>query len=143
VGQRGPKPSENSVTRHAPKQRKRSMEAATPGVPELATSFPSIAFLPQTLAWWEAWKSSPQSSFFAATDWQTLLRLAPMVDLYFTSPTAQLASEIRQTEAKLGATASDRDRLGWKIEPPAPEGAAGEKPKGSRSRPDPRKGASA
>jgi hypothetical protein len=131
------------VTRHAPKQRKRSLEAAAPRVPELASSFPSIVFLPQTVAWWAAWVESPQAAFFAGTDWQTLLRLAPLVDAFFTAPAAQLASEIRQTEAKLGATASDRDRLGWRIEPPAPEGEPAPT-RGSRSRPDPRsKGADA
>ena len=131
MGQRGPAPKDGSVTRHKPKQRKRNMEAAAPGVPELVGDY-----LPQTVAWWSAWASAPQTVFFSATDWQTLLRLVPLVDLFFTAPTAQLASEIRQTEAKLGATASDRDRLGWKIEPPEPVSAA--PARGSRSRPDPR-----
>jgi hypothetical protein len=100
-------------------------------------------YLQQTWDWWDTWVDSPQATFLAATDWQTLLRLVPIVDMFFTAPTAQLASEIRQTEAKLGATASDRDRLGWRIEPPAPESAP-ESARGSRSRPDPRtKGADA
>lgn len=132
MGARGPKPKDSSITRHPPKQRKRNMEAETPAVPELDGEF-----LPQTLAWWSAWVDGPQAEFFAATDWQTLLRLAPLVNLFYTSPSPQLAAEIRQTEAKLGGTAADRDRLGWKIEPPALPSDASEK--GARSRPDPRK----
>ena len=108
------------------------MEAAAPVVPELVGDY-----LPATVAWWGAWLGSPQVAFFAATDWQTLLRLAPLVDVYHRKPEANLAAEIRQTEAKLGGTVSDRDRLGWKISPPSEEPSA--VPRGSRSRPDPRK----
>lgn len=132
MGARGPAPREGSVTRHPPKQQPKNMEAATPDVPELVGDY-----VPATVAWWGAWLGSPQVAFFAATDWQTLLRLAPLVDAYHRKPAANLAAEIRQTEAKLGGTVSDRDRLGWKISPPSDEPLAA--PKGSRSRPDPRK----
>jgi hypothetical protein len=134
MGARGPKPSEHSVTRHAPKQQPKTMTAEAPAVPDLVGEF---SF--QTLAWWDAWIASPQTEFFAATDWQTLLRLAPLVEMYFKEPKPQLAAEIRQTEAKLGATASDRDRLGWKITPPAAAPADGAEPEGARDRPDPRR----
>lgn len=137
MGARGPAPKDGSVTRHPPKQQPKNMEAAPPDVPKLAEFFPSITFLPQTLAWWDAWVSSPQADYLAGTDWQTLLRLAPLVDAFFVEPTAQRAAEIRQTEAKLGGTVSDRDRLGWKISPPPEPPADGAR--GSRSRPDPRK----
>jgi len=138
VGARGPKPSENSVTRHKPKQRKRNMEAVAPGVPELPVDDPH----PLTVVRWDAWVASPQAAFFAATDWQTLIGLSFVWDLFYKAPDSKLHSEIRQMEAKLGATASDRDRLGWKIEPPEPVSAA--PARGSRSRPDPRaKGADA
>lgn len=109
------------------------MEAAAPDVPGLVGDY-----TPQTVAWWEAWLDSPQKDFFAATDWQTLLRLAPLVDAYHRKPAANLAAEIRQTEAKLGGTVSDRDRLGWKILPP-PDKPPDDGARGSRSRPDPRK----
>ena len=138
MGARGPKPSPNSVTRHKPKQRPRELTADRPDVPDLASAF-EITFLPQTHAWWQAWVDSPQAAFFAATDWQTLLRLAPLVDAYWVKPSPQIAAEIRQTEAKLGATAADRDRLGWKIEEPAAEGEQAQASAGARSRPDPRK----
>lgn len=135
MGARGPKPKEGSVTRHRPKQRSRTLAGAPVEIPKLTGEHH-----PNTFAWWDSWVDSPQAVFLAATDWQTLLRLVPLQDIFWEKPTAQLAAEIRQTEAKLGATASDRDRLGWKTDPPppAPEPGAAE-PQGSRSRPDPRK----
>lgn len=132
MGQRGPKPKANAVTRHKPKQRQRTLLGAPVEIPALVGEHRA-----ETYKWWDTWVDSPQATFLSATDWQTLVRLVPIVDLYFEKPTSQLAAEIRQTEAKLGATAQDRDRLGWKIEP---ETAADEKPaaSGSRGRPDPR-----
>lgn len=132
MGARGPVPKATSVTRHQSKQRRRNLEAATPTVPELPDGYSD-----ETRAWWESWLASPQTSFFAATDWQTLLRCAKLVDLFNAKPTAQLAAEIRQIESKLGGTAADRDRLGWKIDPPAED--AQPAPAGARSRPDPRR----
>ena len=134
MGARGPKPSEHSVTRHPPKQQPKTMTAEPVDPPELDRG----AYSARTLAWWDAWLESPQTVFFAATDWQTLLRLAPLVEAFFADPKAQLAAEIRQTEAKLGATAADRDRLGWKITPPPAPVGPGDEVAGSRDRPDPR-----
>lgn len=139
MGARGPKPSQHSITRHKPKQRRRELVGAPVVIPELTGKHRA-----ETYAWWDIWVDSPQATFLSATDWQTLLRLVPLVDLFHEKPTAQLAAEIRQTEAKCGATAADRDRLGWNIEQPPelkPEGE-GEEPQGSRSRRDPRRAAS-
>lgn len=131
TGTRGPKSKPNAARRNAPKATSR-LQAAKPTPPVLAGDY-----LPQTRDWWQAWLDAPQVTYFAATDWQTLSRLAPLVDAYFTKPSAQLAAEIRQTEAKLGATAADRDRLGWKIdEPDEPE--SDDRPASSRARKDPR-----
>jgi hypothetical protein len=113
MGARGPVPRENSVTHHVPKQNPKVLDspAEPPAVPEL-----HFEPHPATLAWWESWTSSPQTSLFTSTDWQALVRCAYLVESYFAEkPTAQLAAEIRQVEAKLGATISDRDRLGWKF----------------------------
>lgn len=135
MGARGPKPSPGSITRHKPKQRRRELMGAPVEIPSLVGEH-----RPETFAWWDTWVDSPQAAFLSATDWQTLLRLVPLVDLFHEKPTAQLAAEIRQTEAKCGATAADRDRLGWKIEtPPEPTPEGEEKPQGSRSRTDPRR----
>jgi hypothetical protein len=138
VGARGPKPKESSVTRHPPKQRRRNMTAAPPEAPELVGEYSE-----KTRAWWASWLSAPQTVYFASTDWQTLLRCADLVEMFNVKPSAQVAAEIRQIESKLGGTAADRDRLGWKIEPP-PESTEGSMSGGgSRSRPDPRKGGGA
>lgn len=92
----------------------------------------------ETIAWWNAWVASPQASRFSSTDWLRLRMLAPLVEAYFKAPTTALMAEIRQNESKLGATAADRARLGWKTEerpadePDTPEATS------SRRRPDPR-----
>jgi hypothetical protein len=64
--------------------------------------------------------------------------LAPLVDEYFRAPTKELLAEIRLNEAKLGATPEDRQRLRWKIDPPAGEELGDAKPS-ARTREDPRR----
>ena len=74
----------------------------------------------ETVAWFSTWASSEQAAEFAATDWQRLLMLAPLVDAYFAQPDRLLMAEIRASESKLGAMVEDRKRLRLKIEPPTP-----------------------
>lgn len=78
---------------------------------------------------------------YEASDWQVLIRTAYLVEAFYDAPSAGLAAEIRQNEARLGATAADRARLGW-------EAATGPGAKGdgndeervpARERSDPRK----
>jgi hypothetical protein len=115
------------------------MEAAAAVAPELVGEH-----RPESIARYNAWVASPQAPFFTDLDWQVLVGLVLLYDLYYKTPAANLHAEIRTTEAKLGATVSDRDRLGWTIKPPAGDAPA-DVPKGSRSKPDPRtkKGAGA
>jgi hypothetical protein len=89
---------------------------------------------PETRRWWKVWVSSPQATLFAATDWERLQQLAPLVDQYWREPKASLMAEIRQGESLLGATPIDRQRLRWKIRHPEVEEA--EAP--ARRRRDPR-----
>jgi hypothetical protein len=131
MGASGPIPSPNSITRHKPKQRRRTLKAGLVTIPDLPDDY-----RPETVAWWQTWIDSSQAEFFADTDWQTLRRCAALVDMFYTAPTAQLAAEVRQIESKLGATQADRDRLGWTTEPPAEPAVA--KPK---ARTDPRRAA--
>jgi hypothetical protein len=102
----------------------------------------SAKYLKATKDWYGAWKTSPQASQFSTTDWQRLHMLAPLVDLYFRSPSKELFSEIRMTEANLGATVADRQRLRWTIpgraEPAADEAPATPPRTPSRKRTDPR-----
>lgn len=126
---RGPVPAENPQRRN----NKNKQLAGTTNAPPLVGSY-----LLQTFAWYETWVESDNASQFSALDWQRLQMLAPLVDLYFTSPTKDLMAEIRQNESKLGATAEDRQRLRWKSKAPdAPEGDE-KKPSPSRARKDPR-----
>jgi len=89
-------------------------------------------------AWWRTWLGSPQAAMFAATDWQRLLMLAPLVEEYAAAPTTGLLAEIRLNEAKFGATPEDRQRLRWRVPPgtAAPAEAAAAAP--ARERGDPR-----
>ena len=69
---------------------------------------------PETLHWWETWRSSPQGSVSMPTDWASLALVARLVELYWRRTTesrekAGLLAEIRRWESKFGATA-DRSR---------------------------------
>ena len=75
---------------------------------------------PETLHWWETWRSSPQGSVFMPTDWASLALVARLVELYWRTTESRekagLLAEIRRWESKFGATAADRARLRWVIE---------------------------
>lgn len=75
-------------------------------------------YSPETLAWYDVWRRSPQAALFAATDWLRLSLLAPMVEKHLQSPSAAAMSEIRMNEERLGATYTDRLRARIAIEKP-------------------------
>lgn len=109
-------------------------ESPVPGAPTLPNAG---TFSAETRAWYATWRKSPQASMFAATDWQTLHRLAYLVDEFFREPNVAKHSEIRNTEAKLGATVQDRQTLRWRIgsrgagappKSPEPDGDVPERP---------------
>lgn len=77
---------------------------------ELAELTAGRAFGPETVAWFETWRRSPQAAVFEATDWLRLATLAPIVDAYWRRPSAAALSEIRMNEERLGATVVDRMR---------------------------------
>lgn len=72
-------------------------------------------FLAATRAWFKTWTTSPQATRFTGTDWNRLLMLAPLVDQFNRTASKDLAAEIRQQEAALGATWGDRQRLRVRI----------------------------
>ncbi len=136
MGARGPLPKD------AAKRQRRNVSKPKTKVPSGArASHPELAgeFLPQTREWYAALASAPWSSLYEESDWQVLIRTAYLVDAFFKSPSAQLAAEIRQNEARLGATAADRARLGWEVDGGPGESQARDGAKPSRQRPDPRK----
>jgi hypothetical protein len=65
--------------------------------------------LPQTRAWWRAWRQRGLELGFWATDWQTLQMLVPLVDDFFRTEDSalrrQLIGKIRSVESRL-----DRER---------------------------------
>jgi hypothetical protein len=110
------------------------------GAPTEAPPLPDAeTYSERTRAWYATWATSPQAANFAATDWQRLAMLAPLVDAYFAKPERNTLAEIRINESKLGATPEDRLRLAWRLDAPAPPPPEPGKPLRSRDRPDPRK----
>lgn len=94
---------------------------------------------PTTRAWWRSWVTSPQAPLFTVTDWMRLRLLALLVDAYVREPTPSRLAEIRQTEAKYGATPEDRLRLRWRFkdagEPDDDDLGVPEQPTSSRAKP--------
>jgi hypothetical protein len=70
----------------------------------------SKGFTAATRRRWRMWATSPQAAVFLETDWLVLERLARLWDAFELGDLG-VASEIRLTEAKLGATTEDRLRL--------------------------------
>lgn len=83
-------------------------------------------WLPQTLAWWETWRRSPQAQVFEETDWSRLAMLAAIVNSYWKKPGAAALGEIRMSEERLGATVVDRMRARMSISDPDLETGTGE-----------------
>ena len=85
---------------------------------------PDVADWPsQTLAWWETWRRSPQSSTFTDTDWDFLIDTALLHADYWTGNLA-VAGELRLRAAKFGATPEDRQRLRLEVTGPDDKPAA-------------------
>jgi hypothetical protein len=134
VGQRGPVPKDPAKRQRRNKPPEvEVLPAAHEGqVPPLPRR---SKYLSTTRAWYDLWARSPQAAGFGETDWGALHALAPIVDAYWrelrkgepsTSTLTRLHAEKVRTEAKLGATVQDRQRLRWRLptgtqEQPAPE----------------------
>lgn len=78
-----------------------------------------IPWHPQTVAWWEDWRQSPQAEMWTATDWNELLVAAALHSKFWAAAEADkpatgmvlLASELRSRGGHFGATPADRARL--------------------------------
>lgn len=115
-----PKPDDQRRRRNAPtvSERLLTRDGEIRGVP-LGELTGRHDWDPQTLAWYETWRTSPQAQVFEATDWRRLGMLAYLVEEFMTggADTKTLA-EIRQNEERLGATYTDRQRARMRIEDP-------------------------
>jgi hypothetical protein len=117
---RGPLPKEHRQREYDTKRR----EAGTATViRDGAIRGPALEgdFRPETLSWYETWRTSPQAQVFEATDWLRLALLAHLVNAYFIAPTTGALAEIRLNEERLGATRPDRLRARIRIVTPQVE----------------------
>jgi hypothetical protein len=73
-----------------------------------------------TRHWWDTWRRSPQSRAFSETDWNFLLETA-FLHAELVAGNAQVASELRLRESKLGATLEDRQKLRIQVKQPEVE----------------------
>jgi hypothetical protein len=78
----------------------------------------------ETRAWWKAIWGSPMAKEWLPSDSEPLLRLAVLVEDFWTKPTKELAAEISKAEARFGLTPYDRHRMDWKVEQPSAKPAA-------------------
>ena len=69
-----------------------------------------------TLRWWRDVWSSPMAGEYLRADEHALLRLAMLIDMFWTEPSRDLAAEIRLQQQAFGLTPLDRVRLEWSIE---------------------------
>lgn len=86
-----------------------------PSLPQMTKDDPDLGSVvvpwhPQTIAWWEMWGRAAQSDTFTESDWSYMLETAFLHHLFWNGDTKQ-APELRQRQAKFGATPEDRARL--------------------------------
>ena len=65
---------------------------------------------PQTLVWWQTWRTAPLAEKMETTDWDFLLDTA-LLHTAFWQGSNKVAGELRLRVAKFGATLEDRLRL--------------------------------
>ena len=86
---------------------------------------------PQVRNWYDAWRRSPQARLFVSdVEWESLGRAAFLLRDFYDPATSggvrvQCANYVRNLEASLGATHTDRVKTHMKIKPPVDEEPAG------------------
>ena len=114
---RGPAPSttasrdRDAARRHGARHSV-SSDGKTRG-PELPSE---VDWHPQTIKWWQTWRTSPLSQAWIDTDWDFLLDTALMHNEMWARGKWEFAAELRLRVAKLGATVEDRQRLRISVE---------------------------
>jgi len=127
MGQRGPKPAE---THTRARNDKKAVALVSDGkqrgiaLPQLRVGGKVVAWHPRTVAWWNAWRKSPQAlRMMTEPDWQYLLVTARVHHEFWTSGRWELAAELRLREKEFGATPEARARLGVEIGVQMPAGS--------------------
>ncbi len=127
-----------------PATRQRRNKAATAAeLPAAGVAFghelPKGDWHQRTRDFWRRIWASPMATRYVEADLDGLYVLAGLMDQWHVGPqTPMLAAEIRLQRVPYGLTPIDRNRLQWKIEPPAAKPA---EPQPEQKRPafDPRK----
>lgn len=112
---RGPKPAETHTRKSNDKDTiKLVSDGKKRGItlPQLRVNGRVVAWHPETVKWWNSWRSSPQAlRMMTEPDWRYLLVTARVHHEFWTSGRWELAAELRLREQKFGATPEDRSRL--------------------------------
>jgi hypothetical protein len=74
-----------------------------------------LNWLPETRAWWRDLWRSPMAARFLGVEVHGLHVVAQLRDDFWRAPSTQLASEIRQQEARWGLDQLARWRLQWEV----------------------------
>lgn len=109
----GPPPKENRRRRNADTYAADTKSVVDDG--ELRGPPLEGAWTPETRAWWDIWRRSPQAKTFITTDWVRLKDIARLREVFANKPSALLYAEIRQNESLLGATHTDRLKARIKV----------------------------
>lgn len=98
------------------------------------TGRPASDWHPRVVAWFDAWRRSPQARLFVGrVEWESLGRCAFLLEQYYDpacSPSLRVRvwSAISRQESSLGATHADRTRAGIKVKPMEPAAASAPTP---------------
>ena len=110
----GPLPKRNPVRRNRSSTHSTLVPQTDPAdAPELPEA---REWNPLTLAWWRDVWASPMAPEYDQSDVHGLFMLAALVDQFWTSPSKEIAAEIRLQRQCYGLTPIDRRRLQWQIE---------------------------
>lgn len=111
----GPAPKHGSVRARRNRTSTGAMLSAVHAVvaPDLPTAHD---WHPMTVSWWRDVWSSPMAPEYDDSDKHGLFLLAVLVDDFWTSPSKELAAEIRLQRQCFGLSPIDRRRLQWEIE---------------------------
>ena len=112
MGGRGPapKPAATRVRRNRPTGARTFELDASPGVPALPDRYDQ-----RTRAWWEAVKSSPMREEYTSSDWQGLLAVAALLELWWVTADPKALTEWRAGCREFGLTPIARRSLAWEI----------------------------
>ena len=119
---RGPAPKPAAQRR---RRNKASTKAQLPveGRKGPVPSLPEGEWSPLTLDWWQSVWASPMATQFLDTDYQELVRVAMLVEMFARDPSRDLAAELRLQAARFGLSPIDRRRLDWEVEQKPDEAA--------------------